>query len=374
MKKLFSLVIQDIKILFRNLIFYLIPTLAVLIIVIINWVIPAENEIMSDVNVYIYNSGSNIWTNMLMAEFDEENFVDSYEELKTKVSETSQSMGIKIEGGIQNPSITLVHRGTESEEMLKLITTTFEYIVINLKKLPPDIISVLEGKENIDFNKIDEYQDFLVENFKGYKTENLRSKSERVPDNKAALPPILILEIVLLGLMFGAIMIFQEKQEGSIKAYRITPGSTLMYIASKYLVNISLSLVYGFLIMVFTMGFTFNYLHFLILTLLASSLGTLIGLSISVFFKEINEFLPIMMLLLFIGGVPAISYFSPSFSPFVISIIPTYQIIFGYREILFPTGKEGFLLNMSLILLVENIVLFVISYLLIKFKLMRERG
>ena len=44
--------------------------------------------------------------------------------------------------------------------------------------------------------------------------------------------------------MLVAVMIFQEKQEDSIRAYRISPGTVAGYILSKTLVFIVLSIVY----------------------------------------------------------------------------------------------------------------------------------
>ena len=78
------------------------------------------------------------------------------------------------------------------------------------------------------------------------------------------------------------------------------------------------------------------------------------------------------MIVMIIMALPIISYVMPSFSPFIVTFIPSYQMVFGFREIFFSTGKVGFMLPICLILFIENVVLFAITYLTLKVKLMRE--
>jgi ABC-2 type transport system permease protein/fluoroquinolone transport system permease protein len=54
--------------------------------------------------------------------------------------------------------------------------------------------------------------------------------------------------------------------------------------------------------------------------------------------------------------------------------IPSYPVLFGVREILFPTGKTGFYGPLLLLLLALNVVAFVLCYLAVERKLMQESG
>ena len=53
-------------------------------------------------------------------------------------------------------------------------------------------------------------------------------------------------------------------------------------------------------------------------------------------------------------------------------MIPSYPVAFGIREVLFPTGKEGFIGPMMLMLVIESVVFFILSYWAVGKKLMRE--
>jgi hypothetical protein len=52
--------------------------------------------------------------------------------------------------------------------------------------------------------------------------------------------------------------------------------------------------------------------------------------------------------------------------------IPSFAVIFSVREILFPTGKTGFMAPTVIMLLLESLVALGLCYWLVNRKLMRE--
>jgi hypothetical protein len=75
--------------------------------------------------------------------------------------------------------------------------------------------------------------------------EYLRPVREPTPLNLRMVPTIIVFEVVLLGFLIAAVMMFQEKQEGTLRAYRVTPSGAVNYILSKTVLFILLSLAYG---------------------------------------------------------------------------------------------------------------------------------
>jgi hypothetical protein len=309
--------------------------------------VPKEMKVMNK-SIYIYEETGEQWKNLLKLEGESDKLCNSKDELIEIVNKDSNKIGLIIGKENGKPVITIINQGTESKEIKKLLESSMEYIYKTINPL-------------IKFEKTSEY-----------KIETLRAETETVPLNKSMIPLFMVLEAGMLGMFLIVIMIFQEKQEGTVQAYRVSSGGAMMYISSKLFVVTFFSLLYAVVIAIFTLGFSFNYLYFILLTILGSLVLTLIGLATSVFFKNLSEYLFIMMALMTLISLPAVSYFSPSFSPAFFVWMPTYPFMFGLREIFFPTGKLPILSDVMLTLLIECVVLFLISYVVVKFKLMKE--
>ena len=96
------------------------------------------------------------------------------------------------------------------------------------------------------------------------------------------------------------------------------------------------------------------------------------ALPICVFFKDLSQFFYVALLFMFALGLPIASYMFPAFMMPMFKYIPSYPVVFGVREIIFDTGKEGFMMPIVLTLIIENIVLFVLGYMAIDRRLMKE--
>jgi len=250
-----------------------------------------------------------------------------------------------MEGTLEKARFIIIHQGTESVEILNVLDATIE-----------ETMNIIRGKSETI----------------GHRVEYIRDKTNPIPFNKNMIPIMIVTEAVMLGFLLIAVMVFQEKEEGSVRAYRVSPGRTMEYILSKVTVNVLLALVYGSLVVIFTMGFNVNYLGLLSIILLSSLLMTLVGLSVSVFFKNLQQFLFIGVFILALAGMPVASYMNPSFSPSFMTWLPAYPVLFGIREALFPTGKVGFITSLNLVLGIESLVFFLISYWAVRKKLMKE--
>jgi ABC-2 type transport system permease protein/fluoroquinolone transport system permease protein len=200
----------------------------------------------------------------------------------------------------------------------------------------------------------------------------LRPTAGKVPFNRGIVPLVITFDVVLLGFMFVAVMVFQEKQEGSIRAFRITPGRPLEYIISKASVNILLGLLYTFLLILVVTGIPDRLFLLVVVVILCSLLMTLTGLLLSVFFNNLSEFLFVAVFISALFTLPMISYFQPSFAPSYLQAIPAYPVLFGLREILFPTGNEALIASVIRTLTAETVIVAIAAYGAVQRKLMKE--
>ena len=200
----------------------------------------------------------------------------------------------------------------------------------------------------------------------------LRPGAAKPPFNKGLVPVILATEVTLLGYLFAAVMVFQEKAEGSIRAYRVSPSGTWPYVASKLVSNAVLGVCYGAVILLFTVGPSASLLPALGLVALAALLLSAVGLTVSVFFEDLSGFLYPAMGLFLLFGLPVTAYFFPAMQVKSLELIPSYPLAFGMREVLFPTGKQGFYLAVAGTLIAETVAAALVCARAVERRLMKE--
>lgn len=310
-----TLVEQDFKIALRNYFHLVVLLLALIMIIVINFVIPEKVKITPN-EVFFDNSENQFLKNYLLSKgVDKNHFFDSKKDIEQYVKNTGNSIGIIVEGNLDYYTISILHQGTESKETLNLLNATIEDTIKKIKT---------------NLSEQDSYN---------YKLQYIYTKSRSIPFNKSMLPIFICTEVVTLGFLLISVMVFQEKQEGSIRAFRITPATTLHYILSKTTVNVCLSLFFALLLIIFTLGTDVNYLSTIILIINGCIFMTLLGLTISVFFKNLQEFIFPGILIIIAAGLPLTSYLTPSFSPWYVKFIPSYYLLFNLREVLLNSGK-----------------------------------
>jgi hypothetical protein len=106
------------------------------------------------------------------------------------------------------------------------------------------------------------------------------------------------------------------------------------------------------------------------LALISSALFTLLGLVVTMFFKDLNSWFLSAILVLAVNMLSTIGYSNPSYSPLWMRFIPSYHIIFGFEELLFSTGKN--LSGLFLMVFLETIAIFIIANLVLHSRLFKR--
>lgn len=342
MKRFASLLAQDIKVTVRSGYFYVVIFLAVIYASIMLFAIPEELKVGA--MEYVFDETGGQYQELLKS-IDPSHITASKAELENRLFSEPMSIGIILGGTAEEPWLTIIHQGTENPKNLKLLEASFNKAIRDMKKEAPA---------------------------SDHKVIKLRETAEKPPFNKSMLPVFAATEVIMFGFIIVAVMVFEEKKEGTIRAYRVTPGGVYEYIASKVLVNMLMALVFGLLLTVAVMGFKVDFLPLVAIFVLGSTLVTLLGLWISSYFRDLESFIFVAMGVMMAFGLPVAAYFFPAFYLRFFDFIPSYPLMFGVREILFPTGKTGFLLPMLSTLLIETLLAGFFTAQTVKKRLLKE--
>ena len=344
MKKFSSLFMQDLAITFRNAVFWIFVMMLVIIIALVIF-LPEKLDVKAAEYFYDANSEKVFEKVLLDLGLGEDALFDSREAMLQALEKSKKGIGVVFEGDLQDPRFTIYTEGPVAEENLRLMDEVLDLVMANIKGEPVP--------ENFSF-------------------EQLHEDTQPVPMNKSVIPIFLVFDAATLGYFFVAVLMFQEKEEGTIRAIRVSPAGTLNYILSKTILYALISLGYGAIATVVAVGFGANYLHLAVLVALASILMTLVGMIVAIFFKSLSEWFFPGALLLIINMMPVVSYAAPVFSPKWIRLIPSYPLIFAVNDILFVPDKQGYMGSLILLLVVEILVVFAVCYPLVHKKLMKD--
>ena len=348
MKRFMNLFMQDSKIILRSGLQYAVIFISVLFIILINFVIPEELELKSS-ELFIDNTAGKVIEPFLIAGgVEEDKIFSDHDEFIKALEEDEESIGIQAEGTPEDAKFIIFSRDTASEKNINLEKASLAGVLEEIRGAGSD-----SGQN-------------------AYRVETLREESAPVPFNKNLIPVFLTYEVVALGFILIAVMIFQEKAEGSILAYRVSSSGTAVYILSKVTIFTLMAVLYGVITTIFTAGFNINYAVLLLIIVLAGIFMTLLGLLVSVFFDNISEFLFVALGVLMLMQLPTISYINPTFTPVFIKWLPMYPVLFGFREALFSTGKENYIFPFIFILLGGTVILYALCHYAVRKRLMRS--
>jgi ABC-2 type transport system permease protein/fluoroquinolone transport system permease protein len=174
-----------------------------------------------------------------------------------------------------------------------------------------------------------------------FPVESLEPAPQPIALNLKGIPVFLIFEAGILGFLLVAVFIFQEKQEGTIRAYRASPGGALAYIGSKTLVFVTLSVLYGAGVIAAgtVMGARPNLAGTLLALAGASAALTLGGLGFACYFSNLSGWFFPGLGLLILNILPFFSYANPAFSPWWMNLIPSYPYLRLTESYFFNPGS-----------------------------------
>lgn len=315
--KLLYTFFKDLKLSFNNYYIYIEVIFALIFIAVLLFVVPENFESNQKVyaNIDVHGPASSMLKDALDSSGDELVITDSKEEIKQKMTNDRSSIGMYIHSENSNIYFEYILQGYENEKIKNILRTTTE----------SDIAQKLG---NYDLNS---------------KTIILDTNNEKLTDRVNMIPVFLVLNSAFMGLFIIAAYIFLDKDEGTIRALAVTPAAVWQYLLSKVGVMMVSGLITGLLVSITLAGTKANYLQLLLLLMATNAFGTTLGLFISSFFNSITEAMGWLYMMIIILSITTVSYYMPSFSPIYIKILPSYPMLFAFRETLFDKGNTTYI-------------------------------
>ena len=284
MKSLLSICAQDIKRLLTNALFWVLTGTLAVIVLVVDLALPKEIA-QQNYRLITYNAP---------AAFAAGEAQNSYADVKQAVRE-GEAIGVSFGAD----GITIVHPGYSEQ--------TLNAIALELSGIQAAPIATLQ----------------------------LDATAKEIPFHLTSTPIFICFEALMVGFILGGALMLAEKQDGSIRALRVSPLNTATYVMSKTLLFSAIGTIYASLICVLTVGVSIHWGLFLLLSFFGTAIFTMIGLAYTTPFRDMSGWFFSMVVLLSVNMLPVISYSSPAFTPLWMKLIPSYPILMAYRSALF---------------------------------------
>lgn len=204
-------------------------------------------------------------------------------------------------------------------------------------------------------------KDVVQEYTDNIKVKQLYQKKEPLSDKENMVPVFLTFNGSLMSLFIIAAYVFLDKDEGIIKAYAITASSVWHYLVSKIGVIIVTSLITSLIITIPVMGLQPNYLLLILFIVTSGFFAAALGLLITSYYNDIVEAFGVMYIIIVIMIMPNISYFTPSWDPNWVKIIPSYVMLQSFKEIISIHGNQAYVLTASLGFFTIGVSIFILA-------------
>jgi hypothetical protein len=317
-----SLTLKDMRMISRNYYLAAVLVLAALLVVAIRFLLPADVAIKPLIVLWDNTSGGAV-RQMLEARAGAEGgtliVVETQQAYDQELAVPGNRIGIRADGGATVERFELTFQGHESERTRRLLGATMQHFAAALGgpvgEYPVVTTRVLEAGRAIP----------------------------RPPFNLATVPMAVLMESTMVGIFLAAALLYSEKEERSLRAYRTSPGGVTEYLLARCVAMGLLALISAVPITLLTIGPGANWLVLVPLVFLASMAVTAFIMVPANLFESIGEFIYPAMVVVTILTLPSVSYFMPSFSPAWVRVLPSYPLVFALREAYFPTGNSALL-------------------------------
>ncbi len=354
--KLWSSFVKELKIAFRGFYFYIELFLALILLFVLLFVVPEQFN--SKESEYLYIDFPSVSF--------EKTFTDRLEDLDGKPEAVTLKAGkVEVDAALYESESARIYVLNSEDDMVLMAETKHAigasivmdeddyelhytyYLQGNETERLKNLILILHGPDDAA----------LFDTAEDQEVRTLGQSQSDLTDRENLLPAFLTFNGALMGFFIISAYIFLDKKEGVIKAYAITPSPVWKYLLSKVLVLTSTMVVTSLIITVPLMGTRINYFAMLAFLICTGLFASGLGLVIAGYYDDMVKSFGVMFLLMIGMMIPTLAYFSPSWDPAWLKFVPSYYIIFGFKEI-FIRGDMLYVLWICLGYLAAGILLF----------------
>lgn len=320
LRRFLTLMAKDLILVLRNHYLAVIIGLALLYALAVRFMIPADLSPKPDIVLWDATRGKLLQRHYQQQAQDKLITVNSGEAFQAAL-ESRNRIGLRIRGEQVPERIDVVFQGYENARTRRLLGAGLQAEV-----------AALLGKWG---------------GYPAVETESLRPgvPTPEPPFNLSLVPIFVFSEAALVGMLLVAALLYSEKEERSLRAYRVSPGGVLEYLLARSAAMGLLGLAFTILLTILTIGLDANWLSILAVVFFAAVVMSLLALVVANMFENISQFLFAALALMVLFTLPTVSYFVPSLSPAALRLLPTYPLVFALREAYFPTGNTGMLIS-----------------------------
>ncbi|MFH5836696.1 ABC transporter permease [Proteiniclasticum sp. C24MP] len=335
--KLLHTFLRDLKVSYRTYYIYIEFIMALVIVAVLVFVVPENADPTSKLFLHV-ESGINsemILDSMEKDQSTEITLLGSREEVVLAMEKDRSAQGAVISETSEGMGYEIILQGYESEEIRNMMESV---LLAGFKTEHPEYTETTTVKV-------------------------LEEDAERLSDRTNYMPILLMMNSAFMGLFIVAAYVFMDKEEGTIRALTVTPVSIRDYLLSKVGVMLFTGLLTGLITTVLVVGMKVNYLHLILVLAASNFFGTALGLFIASFYDSIIKSMGALYIIIMIMAFGGISYFMPSFSPLIIRILPSYPLLFAFREVFLERPDTAFILTTSGLFILAGAVFFMAAVL-----------
>jgi hypothetical protein len=313
--KLWYTFVKDMKLSLQGFYIYIELVMALIFVAVLMFVIPENFE--PNVSVYAHIDLPDAMMSIVEKSLSREEFqlerLASRAEVEDALAKNRRAVGLEIsrEGGKYVYDYIL--QGYEDERFRNIIR----------ESVTSHFTSALPAFEDVT------------------EVETFESASEKLSDRLNMLPVYLALNAAFMGLFIIASYVFLDKEEGTIRALTVTPAKVWHYLAAKVGVLLVTGVVSALVVALLVAGSKPHYLHLMALVIACNFFGSALGLFIASFFNTMTKAMGWLYLAVIVLAFASISYYLPAFSPLAIRLLPSYPMLFAFRETLLDRANLG---------------------------------
>lgn len=240
--------------------------------------------------------------------------------------------------GTQPQASNLIHPVMSLEELDRALVTDTTGIGIDAGSGTPNMI-LYYGSEKVDRHRAD-YARSLLYPDNGYTAKTVGINTPELKQRKEITCELLFIEIVAVGFLGIASVLFKEKQMGVIRVHAVLPLKKNLFILSKIIIFLLSDLIFAALMTIFNIGAadTIPILPaVLVQTAILSLIMALAGFGCTMVLNDFKQFSLAYLVIAIFVATPVFLAANTSIKMAWISWHPFYQIYMGLKNAYFQT-------------------------------------
>lgn len=309
-----ALMLRDVRLVIRNHHLTIGVAIAVLYALLVRFLVPADLAVEPNLVIWDRTPAQAIAHWYRQTEPDRAVVVDSEAAFGGALREANR-IGVKVTGERLPEELELTFQGFEGLRLRRLVEAVFSFQVTTmLRGVPPEFpATILRPGEG----------------------------AEQPPFNLSIVPLLVLFEAAMLGMLLSAVLLFSERDEQTLRAYRVSPAGAAEYLLARSLTMSMLALISAAILTLLTVGPAANWPVILAVVFLGSMTFTLAAMVLANLCRSLSQFYLPYFLAVLVLLLPVVAYFQPGTRLPLADLLPTYPLLHALGEAYFPTGSPG---------------------------------